>query len=81
MEASVEARHQISARWEVAAFVDAGAVGSDATPGFNDLAVGAGLGVRYHLDFAPIRVDVAFPVSQRRGESGFQIYVSLGQSF
>lgn len=81
MEASLEARHRVTPKWEVAAFVDAGSVGSDQTPEFQDLAIGAGIGVRYHFSFAPIRVDIATPVTQRRGDAPFQIYVSLGQSF
>lgn len=81
LETSVEARHRLNSRWELAAFVDAGAVGSDQMPDFSDLAIGAGIGVRYHLRFGPIRVDVATPVSKRRGQAAFQIYVSLGQSF
>ena len=48
---------------------------------FEDLAVGVGLGVRYNLGFAPIRVDVATPVVKKRGEAAFQVYVSIGQSF
>ena len=42
--------------------------------------VGAGLGVRYNLGFAPIRVDVGMPVTHRQGSAPFQIYVSIGQS-
>ena len=48
---------------------------------FQDLAVGAGVGVRYNLGFAPIRFDIATPVARKRGEPAFQIYVSIGQSF
>jgi translocation and assembly module TamA len=81
LETSVEVRRQITRTWELAAFVDAGAVGTDQIPDFSDLAVGVGVGVRYHLGFGPIRVDVAVPVTDRRGDSPFQIYVSLGQSF
>jgi translocation and assembly module TamA len=80
-EASVELRRQVTERWEAAAFVDAGSVGSDQTPDFGDFAIGAGIGVRYHMNFGPVRVDVATPVSKRRGGAPFQIYVSLGQSF
>lgn len=80
-EASVELRRQITPRWEVAAFVDGGSVGSDQTPDFDNFAIGAGIGVRYHLGFGPIRVDVATPVTQRNGGAPFQIYVSIGQSF
>ncbi len=81
IEASVEARHDLTSKWGIAAFVDAGAVGSDQTPDFSDLAFGAGVGIRYNLGFGPIRVDVATPLTKRRGEAPFQIYVSLGQSF
>lgn len=80
-EASVEARHNISSKWEVAAFVDAGDIGSDPVVDFSDLAIGAGVGVRYHLSFAPIRVDIAVPVNRRKVSSPYQIYVSIGQSF
>jgi translocation and assembly module TamA len=81
IEASAEVRHDLTARWGLAAFVDTGAVGSDQVPGFQDLAVGAGVGVFYRLPFAPIRMDVAIPVTQRRGGAPFEIYVSIGQSF
>ncbi len=80
-EGSVEVRRRITQRWEAAAFVDAGSIGSDQTPDFGDFAVGAGIGVRYHMNFGPVRIDVATPVSKRRGGAPFQIYVSLGQSF
>ena len=43
--------------------------------------LGFEVGLRYHFSFAPIRVDIATPVTQRRGDAPFQIYVSLGQSF
>jgi translocation and assembly module TamA len=80
-EASLEARHDLTAKWGVVAFVDAGSVGSDPAPGFQDLSIGAGLGVRYNLGFAPIRFDIAVPVTQRNGSGPFQIYISIGQSF
>lgn len=80
-ESSFEARQTITQRWGVAAFVDAGAVGSSGPVDFDDLAVGVGLGVRYNLGFAPIRVDIATPVLKRKGEAAFQLYLSIGQSF
>jgi translocation and assembly module TamA len=80
-ESSVEVRRRLTERWGFAAFVDAGAVGSSGPIDFQDLAVGAGVGVRYDLGFAPIRFDIATPVARRRGEPAFQIYVSIGQSF
>ena len=81
MELSAEVRHELTARWGLVAFVDAGAVGTDQFPGPNNLSIGAGLGVRYNLGFGPIRLDIATPVTQRSGEAPFQIYVSIGQSF
>ena len=61
--------------------VTLGAVGSDPAPGVQDLSVGAGLGVRYNLGFAPIRFDIAVPVTERNGSGPYQIYISIGQSF
>lgn len=80
-ESSLEVRHDLTAKWGMAAFVDAGAVGSSGPIDFHDLAVGVGLGVRYNLGFAPIRVDVATPVARRKGEQPIQVYLSIGQSF
>lgn len=80
-ESSLEVRRDITQRWGVALFVDAGAVGSSGPIDLQDLAVGAGVGVRYNLGFAPIRLDIATPVARRRGEPPIQVYVSIGQSF
>ncbi|WP_367118748.1 autotransporter assembly complex family protein [Phenylobacterium sp.] len=80
-ESSLEVRRDLTERWGVALFVDAGAVGSSNVVDLGDAAVGAGIGVRYNLGFAPIRVDLATPVARRRGEAPFQIYLSIGQSF
>ncbi|MDZ4374395.1 MAG: autotransporter assembly complex family protein [Phenylobacterium sp.] len=80
-ESSLEVRRSLTGQWGVAAFVDAGAVGSSGPVDFQDLAVGAGVGVRYNLGFAPIRFDIAMPVARKRGAPPFQIYVSIGQSF
>lgn len=81
IEGSVELRHDITSRWGVAAFVDAGAVGEDQFPTGDDLSVGAGIGVRYNLGFGPIRADIAIPLDKREGDPSFQIYLSIGQSF
>jgi translocation and assembly module TamA len=80
-EGSLELRHRLSKDWGVVAFVDAGAIGPSQTPVFHDLSVGAGLGLRYNLGFAPLRVDVAVPVNAHHGEAPFQIYISIGQAF
>ena len=63
------------------AFIDAGAVGFQETPNFNNLRYGAGVGVRYMLPFGPIRADIAVPLDKREGDADFQLYVSIGQAF
>ncbi len=80
-EGSVELRQHIIGPWAVAAFVDAGAVGKQASPDFTHPDIGVGFGVRYNLGFGPIRVDIATPLVQRNGDAGIQVYLSIGQSF
>ncbi|WP_374471641.1 autotransporter assembly complex family protein [Phenylobacterium sp.] len=81
VEASIEARQQITDRWGVVAFLDAGSVGARQVPGLDDVGIGAGLGARYDLGFGPIRADIAFPLTRKRGGESFQVYLSIGQSF
>jgi translocation and assembly module TamA len=80
-ETSIEVRRDIWRNFQAVAFVDAGAIGFQETPNFNNLRYGAGLGVRYKLPFGPIRADIAFPLERRDGDADFQIYVSIGQAF
>ena len=47
----------------------------------DDLRFGAGIGVRYHTNFGPIRVDVGTPLNRREGDPRIAVYVSLGQAF
>jgi translocation and assembly module TamA len=81
MEASLELRRKLSADWGLAVFVDAGTVGLAQAPEFDNISAGAGFGLRYNLGFAPLRVDVATPITGRHGQAPFQIYVSIGQAF
>jgi translocation and assembly module TamA len=81
LETSLEVRHKFTDRWGAVAFVDAGGVGVDKWPNGDDFGVGVGVGVRYDLGFGPIRADFAVPLSKRDGDSAFQIYISIGQSF
>lgn len=81
VEGSVELRRDLTRTWGVAVFVDAGSVGSGNIVDLSDMAAGAGIGVRYNLGFAPIRIDLATPVLRRRGEAPIQLYLSIGQSF
>ena len=81
LDSSFEVRRDLTPKWGVALFTDVGAVGSSGPIDLQDMAIGAGIGVRYNLGFAPVRIDVATPVTRRRGEAPFQVYVSIGQSF
>jgi translocation and assembly module TamA len=62
-------------------FIDAGSVGLEEVPSFDELKAAVGVGVRYNLGFGPIRADVAVPLNKREGEAPFQIYLSIGQAF
>lgn len=84
VEFSLEARVRtgmFGGALSVVPFVDAGAVGRSSTPGFSDIQIGAGIGVRYHTTFGPIRIDVATPINRRKGDSPVGVYVGLGQAF
>lgn len=80
-ETSLEYRRRLRGNFGGVVFVDAGSVGRDPTPNFSDLRYAAGVGVRYHLPFGPIRADIAVPLNPRDGDADFQIYVSIGQAF
>jgi translocation and assembly module TamA len=61
LEGSAEARWRFGERWGAAAFVDGGNAFEDWGDAA-DLSYGVGVGVRYDLGFAPLRVDVAVPL-------------------
>jgi translocation and assembly module TamA len=66
---------------QVVPFVDAGTVGENELPGFDEIKIGAGLGVRYLTGFGPIRLDVAVPLNPGPKDSAVAVYVGLGQAF
>lgn len=80
-ESSVEVRRDVGEKFQAVGFIDAGAVGFQGIPNLNNMRYGAGVGVRYKLPFGPVRADVAFPLNKREGDSGFQLYISIGQAF
>jgi translocation and assembly module TamA len=80
VEGSVEARWRFDDRWGAAAFVDAGTAFDDWGEA-SDLSWGAGFGARYDLGFAPLRIDVAFPLDENESSDDFALYISLGQAF
>ena len=81
VEGSVELRQRISGAIGMVAFVDAGSVGERETPSFSDVRLGAGLGARYATAIGPVRLDVAVPLNRQQGDSGYGVYVGLGQAF
>ena len=42
---------------------------------------GAGIGGRYYTNFGPFRVDLATPISRRKGDPKIAVYFSIGQAF
>ena len=62
-------------------FLDGGNISTSPLPKFDNLRFGAGIGVRYHTRFGPIRVDVGTPLNPRSGDCRVAVYVSLGQAF
>ena len=80
-ETSFEVRQDIGEKFQAVAFLDGGAVGFQETPNLSNMRYGAGVGVRYKLPFGPVRADIAIPLNKREGDSEFQLYISIGQSF
>ncbi len=79
-EFALEARVRVG-DFGIVPFVDAGNISTSPLPDFDDLQFGAGVGVRYHTRFGPIRVDVGTPLNPREGDPRLAVYVSLGQAF
>jgi len=80
-ELSGEVRYRGDSPFGFAAFVDAGSASRAEYPTFDDVRVGAGVGVRYHTSFAPLRADIAIPLNKRESDNAVQVYISIGQSF
>jgi translocation and assembly module TamA len=79
--ATIELRQRLAGDLGMAAFVDAGQVGTTSVPLQTKVFVGAGLGMRYYTPIGAIRVDVAVPVNKQPGSDTFEVYVGLGQAF
>jgi translocation and assembly module TamA len=83
IDASLELRQRIVGPVGGVVFLDSGTVGSQSTPSFSHIASSVGVGLRYDLGFAPIRIDLATPLNRLSGASQppIQVYLSVGQSF
>lgn len=75
--ASIEAQRRITGDWWGAAFVDTGNAFNDWWP--NDLATGAGLGVRWVSPVGPIRLDIAHPFDSE--EDSWRLHFAIGPEF
>jgi translocation and assembly module TamA len=80
VEAAAEARYRFG-DYGVVGFVDMGQVSENRVPTLKGLRTGVGVGARYYTNFGPVRVDVATPLGRRKGESRFNVYISIGQAF
>ncbi|MBB5752224.1 autotransporter assembly complex protein TamA [Prosthecomicrobium pneumaticum] len=79
--ASAEIRYRITEKIGIVPFVDVGAAFADSLPDFQDLRYSAGLGLRYYTGIGPLRFDVAVPLNPHSEDSGYGVYLSLGQAF
>ena len=80
--ASAEMRIRIDDRFGIVPFIDAAAVSEDTAMRFSDgIYIGAGIGLRYYTSLGPLRLDVAIPLSDHDGQTGYGIYLGLGQAF
>jgi translocation and assembly module TamA len=80
-EFALEARVRVAGPFGIVPFIDAGNIYTSPIPALDKLRFGAGIGVRYHSNFGPIRVDVGTPLNRRSGDPRVAVYVSLGQAF
>jgi len=84
VELSIEARFRtglLGGAVGIVPFVDAGTVSSGATPDFDEIKLGAGIGVRYYTSFGPVRVDLGVPLNPGPNDAKVGVYVALGQAF
>ena len=81
LDGSLEARWRYNDKIGVVGFVDAGNVSDAQYPRFDNLRVGAGVGVRYNTPAGPLRLDVAMPLNPSDRDEDFQLYISIGQAF
>ncbi|MCO5065348.1 MAG: autotransporter assembly complex protein TamA [Rhizobiaceae bacterium] len=82
IEASVEARARVTDTIGVVGFIDAGYVGAETFPDFDeDLKLGVGGGLRYYTGLGPLRLDVAVPLDPGPDDPDVAFYVGIGQAF
>lgn len=78
---SLELRNWITQKIGIVGFLDAGHAYAKAYQDFENLKMGAGLGLRYKTPMGAIRFDLARPLNKRKEDDEFQIYMSIGHAF
>lgn len=84
LELSLEARVQtgfFGGALGIVPFIDAGTVGEDSIPNFDEIKFGVGIGARYNTGFGPLRIDIATPLNPGPNDGPIGVYVALGQAF
>jgi len=89
LEFGGEVRYRFTETIGGVAFLEAGTVSQRKIPNFGKkLLWGTGFGIRYYTAYAPVRLDVAFPLQRRKipgakksYDNPYQFYVSVGQAF
>ena len=81
VEGAIEARWSLRGPFGIAVFADAARVGAFTGTNSQQTKVGVGVGLRYDLGLAPLRIDLAVPLNKRDGDPPVQLYLSAGQSF
>ena len=79
-EAAIELRARFG-DFGIVPFLDGGQIFTGPVPKFDSFRFGAGIGVRYHTSFGPIRIDVGTPINRKSGEGRVAVNVALGQAF
>ena len=81
LEFGAELRARVTETIGIVPFFDAGNVFASNFPERASLLYSVGLGARYYTAIGPIRLDLAFPLKKRPGDSIVQVYISIGQAF
>lgn len=81
-EINLEARIRVTDTISIVPFMDGGMVYPDSFPKFAEkLDWAVGLGLRYATPIGPVRFDLAYPLTHRKGDKRYQVYISIGQAF
>ncbi len=81
--AGAELRAIVWRSLSVVPFFEGGNVYEDPIPDFSrEPRWAAGIGLRHHTLFGPVRLDFAFPINRRdEVDNPFEFYISIGQAF